>query len=181
MAHLLVGSEGTCALTLQAKAKLVRSPPHRVLLVQGYPDVYQAGDAVPEPWRPEYAEYGSCVNSGKYDGLDYARAVDAIAADLASKGLGEKQVQWRLRDWGISRQRYWGAPIPIVYCDACGTVPVPERDLPVLLPHVEEWLPGEDGRSPLAHVPEFVHTTCPQCGGPARRETDTLDGFACSS
>ena len=86
-----------------------------------------------------------------------------------------------MRDWLISRQRYWGAPIPIVYCEPCGLVPVPEDDLPVLLPHIEDWQPGDDGRSPLANVPEFVHTTCPQCGGPARRETDTLDGFACSS
>jgi len=86
-----------------------------------------------------------------------------------------------MRDWLISRQRYWGAPIPIVYCDSCGIVPAPERDLPVLLPHIEAWLPGKDGRSPLANVPEFVNTPCPECGRPARRETDTMDGFACSS
>ena len=93
-----------------------------------------AGDTVPQPWQPAYAEYGSCVNSGKYDGLGFPAAVDAIAADLKAKDLGEKQVQWRLRDWGISRQRYWGCPIPIVHCATCGDVPVPDADLPVRLP-----------------------------------------------
>src|SRR3989441_319295 len=85
------------------------------------------GDAVPPPWRPEYAAYGVCINSGKYDGLDYRAAVDAIASDLKKKQLGEKQVQWRLRDWGFSRQRYWGCPIPIVHCASCGDVPVPDE------------------------------------------------------
>ena len=84
-----------------------------------------------------------CVNSGKYDGLDYEAAVDAIAADLAAKGLGEKKTTWRLRDWGISRQRYWGTPIPIIHCDACGAVPVPEKDLPVVLP--EDCVPDGSG------------------------------------
>ncbi|MGH8706320.1 MAG: leucine--tRNA ligase, partial [Burkholderiales bacterium] len=92
------------------------------------------GDTVPAPWRPEYAEYGVCVNSGKYNGLDYRQATDAIAADLAAQGLGEKQVQWRLRDWGISRQRYWGCPIPVVHCASCGDVAVPDEQLPVVLP-----------------------------------------------
>jgi leucyl-tRNA synthetase len=86
-----------------------------------------------------------------------------------------------MRDWLISRQRYWGAPIPIIHCDGCGTVPVPEDDLPVLLPHVPDYLPRGDGKSPLANLAKFVHTTCPACGGPAHRETDTMGGFACSS
>jgi leucyl-tRNA synthetase len=136
------------------------------------------GDAVPAPWKPEYAEYGTCINSGKYDGLAYQAAVDAIAADLAAKGLGEKQVQWRLRDWGISRQRYWGCPIPIVHCDACGDVPVPDEDLPVVLP--ENLVPDGTG-NPLARLPEFFQTKCPSCGKPARRETDTMDTFVDSS
>src|SRR5439155_823157 len=101
------------------------------------------GDAVPPPWRPEYAAYGVCINSGKYDGLDYRAAVDAIASDLEKKRLGEKQMQWRLRDWGISRQRYWGCPIPIVHCPACGDVPVPDEQLPVKLP--EHLLPDGTG------------------------------------
>jgi len=137
-----------------------------------------AGDSVPEPWRPAYAEYGTCINSGKYDGLDYAKAVDAIAADLEAKGLGGKQVQWRLRDWGISRQRYWGCPIPIVHCAACGDVPVPDDDLPVELPG--HLVPDGTG-NPLAKLPEFYETTCPSCGKPARRETDTMDTFVDSS
>jgi leucyl-tRNA synthetase len=100
---------------------------------------------------------------------------------METERIGRRAVNYRMRDWLISRQRYWGAPIPIVYCDRCGTVPVPEEQLPVLLPHIEDWMPGQDGRSPLANVPGFVHTTCPSCGEPAQRETDTLDGFACSS
>ncbi|MBN1813149.1 MAG: leucine--tRNA ligase [Anaerolineae bacterium] len=139
------------------------------------------------PLDAAYTEPGTMVNSGPWNGLPSEAAKERIAEWMEEQGIGRHTVQYRMRDWLISRQRYWGAPIPIVYCDACGTVPVPESDLPVLLPHIGEWLPGEGrgnaslGRSPLANVPEFVHTTCPQCGGPARRETDTMDGFACSS
>ncbi|MCC6610883.1 MAG: leucine--tRNA ligase [Burkholderiales bacterium] len=131
-----------------------------------------------DAWQPWYADYGVCVRSGKYDGLDYERAVDAIAADLARLGLGEKQVQWRLRDWGISRQRYWGTPIPIIHCDACGDVPVPDDDLPVVLP--EDCVPDGSG-NPLAKLPSFYACQCPKCGRPARRETDTMDTFVDSS
>ena len=123
-------------------------------------------------------ENGVCVNSGKYDGLNYEQAVDAIAADLAAKGLGEKKVQFRLRDWGISRQRYWGCPIPIIHCPSCGDVPVPDDQLPVKLP--ENVVPDGAG-SPLAKMPEFYECTCPKCGGKARRETDTMDTFVESS
>ena len=136
------------------------------------------GDSVPAPWKPEYAEYGVCINSGKYDGLDYQKAVDAIAADLAKKKLGEKQVQWRLRDWGISRQRYWGTPIPIVHCPSCGDVPVPDDQLPVKLP--ENVVPDGTG-NPLNKLPSFTDTQCPSCGKPAKRETDTMDTFVDSS
>jgi leucyl-tRNA synthetase len=131
-------------------------------------------------WQEWYAdkEAGRCINSGKYDGLDYAQAVDAIAADLKAKGLGEKQVLWRLRDWGVSRQRYWGCPIPIVHCGACGAVPVPEKDLPVVLP--EDCVPDGTG-NPLGKRADFVTTPCPKCGQPARRETDTMDTFVDSS
>jgi leucyl-tRNA synthetase len=139
---------------------------------------HPAGDAVPEPWRPAYAEYGTCINSGKYDGLGYLAAVEALAADLKAKGLGEKQVQWRLRDWGISRQRYWGCPVPIVHCPSCGDVPVPDDELPVVLP--ENLVPDGTG-NPLAKLPAFFETTCPSCGKPARRETDTMDTFVDSS
>ena len=139
---------------------------------------HPAGERVDPPWRPEYAQHGVCINSGKYDGLSSAEAVEAIARDLAARGLGDKAVQWRLRDWGISRQRYWGCPIPIVYCEACGEVLVPDDRLPVLLP--EHLVP--DGRgNPLLHCREFVETDCPRCGRPARRETDTMDTFVDSS
>ena len=136
------------------------------------------GDDVPEPWRPQYADYGTCINSSKYDGLAYQAAVTAIAADLKAKGLGEKQVQWRLRDWGISRQRYWGCPIPIVHCPACGDVPVNDEDLPVVLP--EDLVPDGTG-NPLNKLSAFLDTRCPSCGRPARRETDTMDTFVDSS
>ena len=131
-------------------------------------------------WQEWYGEKGQgvCVNSGPYDGLAYDAAIDAIAADLAAQGLGEKKVQFRLRDWGISRQRYWGCPIPIIHCPACGDVPVPDDQLPVVLPeHVEITGAG----SPLAKMPEFYECTCPKCGGKARRETDTMDTFVESS
>ncbi len=131
-------------------------------------------------WQEWYADKarGVCVNSGKYDGLDYAAATDAIAADLKARGLGDKQVQYRLRDWGISRQRYWGTPIPIVHCDACGAVPVPEKDLPVVLP--ESLIPDGSGNPLNKHEP-FLRSACPTCGKPARRETDTMDTFVDSS
>src|SRR6185503_7560529 len=122
--------------------------------------------------------HGKLINSGKYDKLDFQQAVDAIAADLKRKGLGEKQVQWRLRDWGISRQRYWGTPIPIVHCAACGDVPVPDEQLPVVLP--EDVVPDGTG-NPLHKRASYVDTKCPSCGKPAKRETDTMDTFVDSS
>jgi leucyl-tRNA synthetase len=131
-----------------------------------------------EQWSEIFEQKGICINSGKYDGLNYEQAVDAIAADLAEKGLGEKKVQFRLRDWGISRQRYWGCPIPIIHCAHCGDVPVPDEQLPVVLP---ENVTITGAGSPLAKLPEFYETTCPQCGGAARRETDTMDTFVESS
>ena len=125
-----------------------------------------------------FTDHGILFNSGKYDGMHYNEAVDAIAADLKAKDLGDKQVQFRLRDWGISRQRYWGCPIPIVHCPSCGDVPVPDDQLPVVLP--EDVVPDGAG-SPLAKMPEFYECSCPKCGGKARRETDTMDTFAESS
>ena len=119
------------------------------------------------------------VDSGEFSGLPAPEARRAITAWLAERGLGEQTIGYRLRDWLLSRQRYWGCPIPIVYCDACGTVPLPDDRLPVLLPEVEDYTPK--GRSPLAAAEDWVATTCPSCGGPARRETDTMDTFVDSS
>ena len=141
-------------------------------------DQQPVADNPPEDWCSEYAEYGVCIHSGKYDGLAYAQAVDAIAADLQAKGLGEKYVQWRLRDWGISRQRYWGCPIPLIHCAACGDVPVPDEDLPVRLP---EGLVPDGSGNPLAKNAAFLACSCPKCGSAARRETDTMDTFVDSS
>ncbi len=129
-------------------------------------------------WQDWYADYGRCIHSGAYDGLDYAAAVAAIAKDLETRGLGRKQVVWRLRDWGISRQRYWGCPIPIIHCPACGDVPVPDDQLPVRLP--EDLMPDGSG-NPLAKSRAFLECRCPKCGAPARRETDTMDTFVDSS
>ncbi|MDX8386347.1 MAG: leucine--tRNA ligase [Gallionella sp.] len=133
-----------------------------------------------DAWAEWYADKdkGVCINSGKYDGHNYGQAVDAIASDLSAKGLGDKQVQYRLRDWGISRQRYWGCPIPIIHCQKCGDVTVPDNQLPVKLP--EDVVPDGAG-SPLGKMPEFYECTCPQCGGSAQRETDTMDTFVESS
>ena len=131
-------------------------------------------------WQDWYADKqnGVTVNSGNYSGLSHKLAVDNIAAALQAKGLGEKKTTWRLRDWGISRQRYWGTPIPIIHCDSCGSVPVPEADLPVLLP--EDLVPDGSG-NPLNKCAAFLNVACPQCGKPARRETDTMDTFVDSA
>ncbi len=136
-------------------------------------------------WQDWYAQKDDivCFNSGKYDGMTYAQAVEAVVADLAAKGLGEMKTTYRLRDWGISRQRYWGTPIPIIHCGdeqhpGCGAVPVPEADLPVVLP--EDCVPDGSG-NPLNKHSSFLAVTCPKCGKPARRETDTMDTFVDSS
>ncbi|WP_395140177.1 leucine--tRNA ligase [Schlegelella aquatica] len=133
-----------------------------------------------EAWAEWYADKqrGRCVNSGVLDGLDHKAAVDKVAELLAAKGLGEKKTTWRLRDWGISRQRYWGTPIPIIHCESCGPVPVPEKDLPVVLP--EDLIPDGSG-NPLNKCEPFLKVDCPKCGKPARRETDTMDTFVDSS
>ena len=125
-----------------------------------------------------FVDRGVLVNSGEYDGMDFDTAFDAIADYFEQSGRGRRRVNYRLRDWGVSRQRYWGTPIPIVYCDACGAVPVPEDQLPVVLP---EEVAFTGVSSPLRDMPEFYRTTCPQCGGEARRETDTFDTFVESS
>ncbi len=125
------------------------------------------------------ADDGVLVNSGRYDGLPSDEARRVLSADARTRGIGDATIQYRLKDWGISRQRYWGTPIPMVYCDKDGIVPVPDDQLPVLLPKVAEF--SGRGDSPLAQIPEFVNTTCPRCGGPARRETDTMDTFVDSS
>jgi leucyl-tRNA synthetase len=136
-------------------------------------------------WDTWYAqkEQAQCINSGKYDGLSVSDAVTAVAADLAAQGVGEIKTTYRLRDWGISRQRYWGTPIPIIHCGdegnpGCGTVPVPEKDLPVVLP--EDCVPDGSG-NPLNKRADFLNVVCPKCGKPARRETDTMDTFVDSS
>lgn len=131
-------------------------------------------------WAEWYGEKerGACMASGPLDGLNYSSAVDKVAELLASKNLGEKRIQFRLRDWGISRQRYWGTPIPMIYCDTCGDVPVPEADLPVVLP--EDLVPDGSG-NPLAKSAAFYECKCPKCGSLARRETDTMDTFVDSS
>jgi leucyl-tRNA synthetase len=133
-----------------------------------------------QAWQEWYADKEKvlAVNSGKYDGLSHAQAVDAVAADLQQLGVGEKKTTYRLRDWGISRQRYWGTPIPIIHCESCGEVPVPEKDLPVVLP--EDCVPDGSG-NPLNKREDFLKCSCPKCGKPARRETDTMDTFVDSS
>ncbi len=137
-----------------------------------------AGDDVGSEWQAAYGEHGQLINSGEFDGLDFAGAFDAIEAALITRELGKSRTQFRLRDWGISRQRYWGCPIPIIHCPSCGDVPVPEDQLPVTLP--ENVVPDGAG-SPLARMPEFYECTCPKCGTAAKRETDTMDTFVESS
>ena len=156
-----------------AFAKQYHLPMKQVISVDGQP--FDAAQ-----WQDWYAdkENGVLVNSNEFNGLNFQAAFDAIAAKLQAASAGEPKTQYRLRDWGISRQRYWGCPVPIIHCDTCGDVPVPAKDLPVVLP--ENVVPDGAG-SPLAKMPEFYETTCPKCGGAAKRETDTMDTFVESS
>jgi leucyl-tRNA synthetase len=156
-----------------AFAKKYALPIKPVIAVEGQAYSTQA-------WAEWYADKqrGRCSASGKYDGLAYQPAVDAVAADLAALGLGEKKTTWRLRDWGVSRQRYWGTPIPIIHCAEHGAVPVPEQDLPVVLP--EDCIPDGSG-NPLNKRADFLAAKCPVCGKDARRETDTMDTFVDSA
>jgi leucyl-tRNA synthetase len=139
------------------------------------------GDAGVNLKSGAFEDYGRMANSGKFNGLDSAIGAKQVTERLKSKKLGDFAINYRLRDWLISRQRYWGAPIPIIICDKCGDVPVPEAELPVLLPGIKDFKPSGDGRSPLAKSPEFASVRCPKCGGDAQRETDTMDTFVDSS
>ncbi len=145
------------------------------------PVVTAPADGSPAPTDRAFPEDGVSVNSGFLNGMKTADAIRAVCKYAEEHEIGRPTISYRMRDWLISRQRYWGCPIPIVYCKRDGIVPVPESQLPVVLPDIKNYQPSGTGRSPLANVPEFVHTTCPLCDGPAERETDTLDGFACSS
>ncbi|MFH1686698.1 MAG: leucine--tRNA ligase [bacterium] len=126
-----------------------------------------------------FTDYGPMVNSDIFDGKSGSEAIDAVTQHAADKGFGRSTVNYKLKDWSVSRQRYWGAPIPIIHCPTCGAVPVNDGDLPVLLPATENFVP--EGRSPLADVPEFMKATCPSCGGEAERDPDTMDTYVCSS
>ena len=178
-------------------AKAFNLPIHQVVMTADQAKSLKAdgvdfsdSKAVDEAWQKKFAqelyevpycECGWMVNSEEFSGYKTEEGKKAIIAKLEAQSIGKSKVNYRLRDWLISRQRYWGAPIPIVYCDKCGIVPVPEDQLPVLLPHVEHYQPSGTGASPLASIEEFVHTTCPKCGGPAKRDTDTLSQWLCSS
>ena len=131
--------------------------------------------------KDAFVDYGILINSGAFNGLFSKAAIEKITGLLEKKGLGKKQIQYKLRDWVFSRQHYWGEPIPIIHCSKCGIVPVPEKDLPVKLPYVEKYQPTGTGESPLAVITEWVNTKCPKCGGPAKRETDTMPNWAGSN
>jgi len=140
-------------------------------------EVISGGDISKEA----FIGYGILVNSGKFNGLSSEQAIEEITNWLKEKGLGEKTIQYKLRDWIFSRQHYWGEPIPIIHCPKCGAVPVPEKDLPIELPYVEKYEPTGTGESPLAKITDWVNTTCPKCGGSAKRETDTMPNWAGSN
>jgi leucyl-tRNA synthetase len=182
VANFVVGDYGTGAVMAvpahdQRDFEFARKYglPVRVAVTPADAPRRSSGDASTEP----FTDYGVLVGSGEYDGLTSQEAQIRIADAAQKRGIGERTVQYRLKDWGISRQRYWGTPIPMIYCERDGIVPVPDDQLPVLLPRITEFTGRGD--SPLAHVPEFVDVVCPKCGGPARRETDTMDTFVDSS
>jgi leucyl-tRNA synthetase len=136
-------------------------------------------ELTPQDLQAAFTDYGRSVNSGPYTGFPSEKAIEKMIADAEAGGFGKGEIVFRLKDWGISRQRYWGTPIPVLYCENCGMIPVPDKDLPVVLPPMGKF--SGVGQSPLASVPEFVNAKCPKCGGAARRETDTMDTFVDSS
>ncbi len=142
-------------------------------------EVIQGGDISQEAYTD--IDGGVLVNSPLIDGLEVKAAIKKIIHHMVEHGIGEKATQYRMKDWAFNRQRYWGEPIPIIYCDQCGIVPVPYEDLPVTLPHLEKFEPTDTGESPLANIPDFVNCRCPKCGGAAKRETDTMPQWAGSS
>ena len=156
-----------------AFARQYHLPIHVVIVPQG-------ATASDDPVAAD-VEDGVLIASGPFDGTPNREAIEAITAYGEARGFAKAEVNYKFRDWLISRQRYWGAPIPVIHCPACGAVPVPEDQLPVELPELEDFAPSSDGRSPLGKVDDWVNTPCPDCGAAARRETDTMDGFACSS
>jgi len=131
--------------------------------------------------REAYTEYGKLINSGEFNELDSEKAIKEITELLEKKGFGKKQINYHLRDWVFTRQHYWGEPIPIIHCEKCGIVPIPEKDLPVELPYVEKYEPTDTGESPLSAIDEWVNIKCPKCGSPAKRETDTMPNWAGSN
>jgi len=143
-----------------------------------HPVVQPLDGSLPDIETGAFTEHGRLINSGRFDGLEFEEAFDAYAKFFEAQGTGKRRVNWRLRDWGVSRQRYWGTPIPLIHCAACGVQPVPDHELPVVLP--DDLVPDGSG-SPLARSEAFLKCSCPKCGGPARRETDTLDTFVDSS
>lgn len=161
----------------QRDFEFVRQSPVEIPVVEVISPTGRASESLEEAFVGD----GRMLHSGPFDGMPSGEAMERITDHLAPRGRAKRVVHYRLKDWLISRQRYWGAPIPMIHCPRCGTVPVPESELPVLLPENVDFHPRGDGKSPLATVPEFVRTTCPSCGGPAERETDTMDTFVDSS
>ncbi len=166
-------------------AKKYKLPIKMVICPNPTPEQVRYGASYPAPKCPvlenAFTEDGNLVNSGEFSGLTSEEAREKMTEWLEKNKLGSRKINYKLRDWLVSRQRYWGAPIPIVYCEKCGEVAVPEKDLPIKLPNVKNYLPTEEGKSPLAHSEKFLKTKCPKCGGKATRETDTMDTFVCSS
>ena len=168
--------------SLEAEADIMNQLRHRAPSLGKAQTVMQV--LAREPWYRDmlcHVDYGRMINSGEFTNTPGNEAKKKVIEWLQQTGRGKAAVNYKLRDWLISRQRYWGAPIPIVHCPKCGEAPVPEDQLPVELPDVENYIPSGGGESPLANIPEWVNVTCPKCGGPAKRETDTMGGFACSS
>ncbi len=155
--------------------------PIRRVIIKSLDGIADAAAVASDDLAEAFTETGFMVNSGKYSGLDCEDGKNKICEDLASKKIGESSVTYKLRDWVFARQRYWGEPIPIIYCDKCGELPVPEEDLPIVLPYIEKYKPTGTGQSPLAAIEEFVNCKCPKCNGAARRETDTMPQWAGSS